>query len=249
MIIAGNWKMNLDLQSALDLVQSISKEKISESIEVRMAVPSLYLTKLLDCVQSHPQLTIGAQNIHSAKSGAFTGEISAPMLVSCGVPWTIIAHSERRQQFGETDEVARLKCKQALEHDLGVILCVGEPESVRIANKEKEYVEKQLLASVPRQLADAAWNRMVIAYEPVWAIGTGLTASPEQAQEMHEFIRSLLKTSFSNTAAQSAILYGGSMKPANANSLLSQRDIDGGLIGGASLKADSFLDIIRQAEK
>ena len=241
--------MNLNHREALHLVRSISNEKISDSIDVRMAVPSLYLTTLLDEVKSNSNLTIGAQNIHQENSGAFTGEISAPMLVSCSVPWTIIGHSERRKLFAETDEVARLKCKQALDHELGIILCVGEPESVRKEHKEKEYVKDQLLASLPSQLEDSDWSQIVIAYEPVWAIGTGLTASPEQAQDMHEFIRSLLANTFSNIAAQSSILYGGSMKPANAESLLSQKDIDGGLIGGASLQVESFLNIIRQAEK
>lgn len=249
MIIAGNWKMNLDRGEALQLVKSIANEDISSSIDVRMAVPALYLPILNELVEGHSNISIGAQNIHQEESGAYTGEISARMLVSCGINWTILGHSERRELFGETDEDVRAKCERALGEGLGVIVCVGEPESVRELEEHENFVKSQIMNSLPKKLSESEMSRVTIAYEPVWAIGTGLTASPEQAQSMHSFIRSELKGRFGKAGSELPILYGGSMKPGNASDLLSQHDIDGGLIGGASLQTDSFLKIIRQAEK
>jgi triosephosphate isomerase len=170
------------------------------------------------------------------------------MLISCNIEWTILGHSERRNLFQESNEVVREKVKRAMTSNLGVILCVGEQKEVRNRGEEEAYVEQQLMDSMPKELPEAYWPRLVLAYEPVWAIGTGLTASPEQAQSMHAFIRNRMESSYVTKAGRVPILYGGSMKPANASELLGQKDIDGGLIGGASLKADSFIDIIRQAE-
>ncbi len=241
--------MNLNREQAVQLVKALGKEDIDSSIDVRMAVPALYLPILNELLEDRPNMSIGAQNFHEEPSGAFTGEISANMVVSCGIEWAIVGHSERRQLFGETDEVARAKCKQGLEEGLGIILCVGEPESVRELGQHEKYVKSQMMNSLPVDLEDSDWSQIVIAYEPVWAIGTGLTASPDQAQSMHSFIRSVLKVKFGESGSKVPILYGGSMKPTNARELLSQKDIDGGLIGGASLQSHSFLEIIRHAEK
>ncbi len=241
--------MNLIKEKAVQLVKALGKEDIDSSIDVRMAVPALYLPILNELVEDHSNVSIGSQNIHQETSGAFTGEISASMLVSCGIEWTIVGHSERRQLFGETDEVVRAKCEQGLREGLGIILCVGEPESVRELGQHENYVKSQIMNSLPADLEDSDLSQIIIAYEPVWAIGTGLTASPEQAQSMHSYIRSELNDRFGESGSKVPILYGGSMKPANARELLSQRDIDGGLIGGASLQSQSFLEIIRHAEK
>lgn len=240
--------MNLKKQEALDLVHSVLQEEVETSIDVRMAVPALYLPLLHELTSERENISIGAQNIHQEASGAFTGEISAEMISSCGIPWTLLGHSERRQLFGETDTLICSKGDRALNNTLGIILCVGEPESIRKEGTHENYVREQLLKSLPSHPSSSDLAKLVIAYEPVWAIGTGLTASPEQAQDMHSFIRSELQKKWGKVGESIPILYGGSMKPANAKELLSQPDIDGGLIGGASLKADSFLQIIRLAE-
>ncbi|NBC24082.1 MAG: triose-phosphate isomerase, partial [Bacteroidetes bacterium] len=214
MIIAGNWKMNLDRGEALELVNSIANEDISASIDVRMAVPALYLPILNELVEEHSNISIGAQNIHQEESGAYTGEISAKMLVSCGINWTIVGHSERRELFDETDEYVRTKCARAL----------GDGQSVREEERHENFVKSQIMDSLPKNLNGSQLSQVIIAYEPVWAIGTGLTASPAQAQSMHSFIRSELNGKFGEPGSKVPILYGGSMNPSNASDLLSQPD-------------------------
>jgi triosephosphate isomerase len=192
---------------------------------------------------------VGAQNVHYEDNGAYTGEISTSMLKEVGCHYVIIGHSERREYFGETDEIVNKKVTKALAGGLSPILCVGEVLPERKANKQNEVVKTQLIKNLESVSAEAL-KKVVIAYEPVWAIGTGETASPEQAQEMHSFIRSVLMELYNDDVAQKVrILYGGSMKPDNAEELLSQNDVDGGLIGGASLKADSFYAIVEIANK
>lgn len=250
MLIAGNWKMNLTLEESLNLVKAVRSAGVkNEAIKVGMAVPFPYLVPCSELLEESENISIGAQNIHAESNGAFTGETSADMLVSCRIEWTIIGHSERRYLFHESNEVVKAKVERAVASNLGIILCVGEPKEVRNRGEEEDFVSNQLMESLPAELPDSYWSKIVLAYEPVWAIGTGLTASPEQAQTMHAFIRRQMESTFGSRAKGISILYGGSMKPGNASELLDQQDIDGGLIGGASLKAESFIEIIRQAEQ
>lgn len=191
---------------------------------------------------------IGVQNLHFEESGAFTGEVSTDMVKEAGCSYAILGHSERREYFGETDELVAKKVKKTIDAGLNAILCVGEKLEERKSGSHEMVVEKQFTA-VANHLKESDLDRLTIAYEPVWAIGTGETATPTQAQEVHAFIRGLLKSAFPNADAKSVhILYGGSMKPANAQELLSQPDVDGGLIGGASLKAASFCELVEIAE-
>jgi triosephosphate isomerase len=244
MFIAGNWKMHKDLGAARDLAKAIV-DAVGDPGPVRVAVcpPFISLDVVLDEI-FESEIELGAQTMHEADEGAYTGEISALMLHSVGCAYVILGHSERRQYFGETDAGVNAKVQQALAHDLVPIVCVGETLAQRQAGDERTVVKKQIegaLADVEIQDADD----VVIAYEPVWAIGTGETATPDQAQEMHEFIRTLLDDIVgSDMADDMHVLYGGSMKPHNAAELLDQDDVDGGLIGGASLKADAFAAII-----
>ena len=243
-IVAGNWKMNKTASEAAALIEEIKKEVAGISkVEVVVCPP---FTDLKDaaaaCAGSNVKL--GAQNVHWATSGAFTGEISADMLKDLGVEYVIIGHSERRQFFGETDATVNTRTKAALAAGLIPIVCVGETLEERDAGKMESVVVGQLKAG----LADVGdgLSKVVIAYEPVWAIGTGRTATPAQAQEVHALIRRTLAEVAPGDIANSVrIQYGGSMKPENAKELMSQPDIDGGLIGGAALKADSFAAIIK----
>lgn len=250
MLIAGNWKMNTDLGSATKLAEDVVREVRSDSDGVDVAVCPPYIS--LDAVGvtlRGTKIRLGAQNMHQEADGAFTGEVSAAMLKSAGCTYVILGHSERRQYFDETDESVAAKMKAAMENGLVPILCVGETLDERKSGKETDVVRQQMgVALDGLQLTNA--GDLVIAYEPVWAIGTGETASPEQAQEMHAFIRSLLSDRFGGTLASDVhILYGGSMKPSNAEELLSQQDVDGGLIGGASLKASDFAAIVSAARQ
>jgi triosephosphate isomerase (TIM) len=218
-LVAGNWKMFKGPHEARSFLAAF---RAPEGVEVVFCPPYVSLAAAVESGQS-----VYAQNAHWEREGAFTGEISAPMLAELGVRGSIVGHSERRQHFGETDETVRLRCEGVLEAGLGVIACVGETEAEREAG-ETEAVLRRQVAAVPQH------DRLVIAYEPVWAIGTGRTASPEQAQEAHALIKSLHPT---------RILYGGSVKPDNAAELLAQPDVDGALVGGASLDPTSFLTI------
>ena len=247
-IVAGNWKMNLLAEEANDLANSIKRyleeNVIDSNIEVILAPPALYLDNLVNKTNHLPNLYIAAQNCYQAPKGAFTGEISASMLKSVGVKYVIIGHSERRLYFGEDNEILKQKISAVLENGLHPIFCCGEQESERDAGNHKAFVEGQLIDSLFHLSADEI-AKCVIAYEPIWAIGTGKTASPEQAQEMHQFIRELIANQYDDIIANDiTILYGGSCKPSNAKELFSQKDVDGGLIGGASLLADQFVAII-----
>lgn len=243
-IVAGNWKMNNDLAQTEDLLGQL-KNQWQENEEVRVIVAPAF-TNLHHAFESlrKTSIDVAAQNMNENSEGAFTGEVSARMLTSIGVKTVIIGHSERRAIFKETDEVLAKKVNAALENDMEVIFCCGEELNERMAERHFEVVKSQLEKGI-FQVAEAHWKKVVIAYEPVWAIGTGETASPEQAQEMHAFIRKTIAEKFGETLADDvSILYGGSVKPGNAQEIFAKEDVDGGLIGGASLKAEDFLAIV-----
>ncbi|OIR07231.1 bifunctional PGK/TIM [mine drainage metagenome] len=245
--IAGNWKMNKTSSDALTLVQEIVAE-VGRTTDVDIVVcpPFTSLETVAKSLEGS-SVKLGAQNMHHETSGAFTGEVSAPMLRGIFVNYVILGHSERRTYFGETDSFVNQKVLAALKNQLKPILCVGETLAEREAGSTLKVVQTQLegaLEGVSKELA----TNVVVAYEPVWAIGTGKVATTAQAQEVHAFIRSLLVKLFGDSVAQKIrILYGGSMKPANAPELLAQKDIDGGLIGGASLESRSFVELIKAA--
>ena len=248
-LIAGNWKMNKTATEAAELALSLKAAIGNESqVHVVLCPPFTALDRVGGLLEgSH--LALGAQNLHEKANGAFTGEIAASMLRDLHVAYVILGHSERRTLFGETDAVVNRKVLAALEATLRPILCVGETLAEREAGRTLEVVGTQLdagLAGVPAGKVD----QIVVAYEPVWAIGTGKTATPAMAQEVHAFIRSRLgKLLGLEAASRVRILYGGSMKPDNADALLAEADIDGGLIGGASLEAKSFTELVRSAAK
>lgn len=248
-LIAGNWKMNLNPDEALELTQAIiDGYEMDQELPVQVLIcpPSVFLAEAAD-IAYDSELWIGAQNVSQYPNGAYTGEISAAMLAGWGAEYCIVGHSERRQYFGETDALINQKSKALIEHHIRPIICVGETLEERKAGKQNEVVSAQLSGCL-RGITLGIPSEIVIAYEPVWAIGTGETASPEQAQEMHAFIRAELAKRYDPEVAEEVqILYGGSMKPDNARELLSCPDVDGGLIGGASLKADQFLSIVNTA--
>ncbi|HEU5079538.1 MAG TPA: triose-phosphate isomerase [Opitutaceae bacterium] len=246
-LIAGNWKMNKTSADGLQLTQEIVAEvgKVTD-VDIVVCPPFTALESVARAVDGST-VKLGAQNMHHEASGAYTGEISAGMLRSLFATHVILGHSERRSYFGETDAGINKKVLAALKNQLRPILCVGETLAEREAGSTLKVVQTQLEAGLEGVSKDLATS-VVIAYEPVWAIGTGKVATTEQAQEVHAFIRTLLTKLFGEAAAQKVrILYGGSMKPANAPELLAQKDIDGGLIGGASLEARSFVDLIKAA--
>ncbi len=247
-IIAGNWKMNNDIKETKDLISKILEgiNNISLNCEVVICPPFTSLSEAAQMIKES-KIKLGAQNLHQEESGAFTGEISAKMLLGVGCEYVIIGHSERRTLFGETDELINKKIKRALSNNLKPIFCVGELLEEREKNITNQVVEKQLIDGLENLSAEELKN-LVIAYEPVWAIGTGRTATPYQAEEVHVFIRQIIADKFSKDLAENlSVLYGGSVKPENSGELLSQRNIDGALVGGACLKADSFLKIIMSA--
>jgi triosephosphate isomerase len=243
-IVAGNWKMHKNAEETEDLLNDLI-DKLPNDKEVEIIVAPTFVN--LSSAVNHLEFTniqVAAQNMHQAESGAYTGEISADMLKSIGVNTVILGHSERRAIFHETDAVISFKVDAALKHDLRVIFCFGEELKDRQNKQHFNVVENQLRDGL-FQINAAAWESIVLAYEPVWAIGTGETASPEQAQEMHEFIRETVRKAFGSDIADSvSILYGGSVKPDNAKEIFSKPDVDGGLIGGAALKADDFSAIV-----
>jgi triosephosphate isomerase len=246
-LIAGNWKMNKTSPDAVQLAQEIV-DVVGKNTEVDIVVcpPFTALESVAKAVDGST-VKLGAQNMHPEVSGAFTGEVSAPMLRALFVVHVVLGHSERRQYFGETDAFINKKVLTALKNQLRPILCVGETLAEREAGSTLKVVQTQLEAGLEGVSKDMATS-IVIAYEPVWAIGTGKVATTEQAQEVHAFIRTLLLKLFGDQLAQRIrILYGGSMKPSNAPELLTQKDIDGGLIGGASLEARSFIDLVKAA--
>jgi triosephosphate isomerase (TIM) len=250
MLVAGNWKMHTDLATAVRLASDMVRataDAAGDRVTVAICPPFVSLEAASEILRGSP-VRLGAQNMHEEDEGAFTGEISASMLTSVGCDYVIIGHSERRQLFGETDHGIGRKTVAAMRHGLVPIVCVGETLHERDQGEEEAVVQRQVMAALEDIELDDAEN-LVIAYEPVWAIGTGRTATPEQAQAMHGHIRSLLEERFGSTGRDVEILYGGSVKPDNAAELFAQPDIDGGLIGGASLNADAFASIVAAAAK
>lgn len=242
-IVAGNWKMHKNNQETIALLEEIITKKTSTTTEIVVAPTFVNLLTAVE-VTNGKGITVAAQNMHQAEGGAFTGEIAADMLTSIGVKTVILGHSERRAYFHETDALLANKVDTALKHDMRVIFCFGEELKDRQKDNHFNVVEYQLRDAL-FHLNKNDWQKIVLAYEPVWAIGTGETASPEQAQEMHEFIRTLIHKVYGNEVADNvSILYGGSVKPDNAKEIFSKPDVDGGLIGGAALKAEDFLAIV-----
>ena len=242
-IVAGNWKMNNDLAQTEALITDLKRQSKTSDAEVMIAPTFTNLWQAYQTLKDN-DIEVIAQNMHFADNGAYTGEISASMLNSIGVKTVILGHSERRAYFNETDELLAKKVDAALANDLRVIFCFGEELADRKAGNEEAVVEGQIKNALFHLDADA-FKSIVLAYEPVWAIGTGETASPEQAQDMHAFIRKTLENKYRNDVADSvSILYGGSVKPANAKEIFGKPDVDGGLIGGASLKAEDFYAIV-----
>lgn len=247
-IVAGNWKMNLGYEQGLSLFSEIVnmvKDEVIGQQQVVVCSPFIHLSSIAKLSADLKNVAVGAQNIHQAASGAYTGEISASQVKSVGAEYVILGHSERRAYFGETDELLAQKTDIALENGLTPIFCIGETQEERESGRFFDIIKTQLENGLFHLDADK-FGSIVLAYEPVWAIGTGLTASPEQAQEVHAFIRQTLEAKYgAQVAAYTTILYGGSCNPSNAPTLFSQPDIDGGLIGGASLKSRDFIDIIK----
>ncbi len=248
LIVAGNWKMNKQRDSAVQLTKAVADgaAQAAGSIDVVVAPPFVYLPAVLETAAGTP-VTVAAQNAWHAEKGAYTGEVSLSMLQDLGVETVILGHSERRDLFGETDELINAKTTAALNAGMTVIFCLGEQKQQRLADETDAVLDRQLtdgLKGIPAEQL----SRLVIAYEPVWAIGTGLTATPEQAEGAHQFIRNWVSRNYSQEAADRIqILYGGSVKPSNAAELLAQPNVDGALVGGASLEPDQFLPIIEAA--
>ncbi len=242
-IVAGNWKMNTTYAEGESLAKEIVANKQTVKADVTLIVAPPF-THLCCLPLRDTGIGLSAQNCADHESGAYTGEVSAAMLASLGVQYCIIGHSERREYYGETNAMLLEKVKLALKHQLIPIFCVGERLEERESGRHFDVVKEQVQA-VACQLPVADFEKLIIAYEPVWAIGTGKTATAEQAQEMHAHIRKVLREQFSAAAENTAILYGGSVKPSNAGEIFGQPDVDGGLIGGASLKAADFIDIAK----
>lgn len=242
-IIAGNWKMNKTAKEAAELINELKPLVAKSKPEVVVCVPYTDLWTVAEAIKGS-KIKLGAENVAWADNGAFTGEISADMLKEIGVEYVIIGHSERRQYFGETDESVNKRLKQALKNGLKPIVCVGETLTEREKNKTKRVLRKQVLEGFADITAEDFAN-IVIAYEPVWAIGTGKTATADEANKTIGYIRTLVKKTWGQDVAKSLrIQYGGSMKPGNAKELMAMRNIDGGLIGGAALKANDFAAIV-----
>ena len=243
-VIAGNWKMNNDATQSAQLIAELLEKLPQTQAEVVIAPSFVNLALAVEKTKGSP-IIVAAQNMHFAEKGAFTGEVSASMLESIGVKTTILGHSERREYFNETDESLAKKVDTALAHGLRIIFCIGEKLAERKVAKHFEVVKSQIQNAL-FHLPQEAWKHIVLAYEPVWAIGTGETATPEQAQEIHAFIRKTVADKYGkNVADDLTILYGGSCNAKNAASLFANPDVDGGLIGGAALVADDFITIIK----
>lgn len=244
-MIAGNWKMFKSPAESKEFIEEFKAliHGISHEFPVCLFPNFLSIATIQQAISDVPNVFVGAQNNHEAKEGAYTGETSAAMIKATGSSYVLIGHSERREYFNETGPQLLAKTKAAIENDLIPVFCCGEKLDDRKSGGQNKIIEQQL-EEIIGKLSTAELQKTVIAYEPVWAIGTGETASPEQAQEMHQFIRQYLSDRFATAAQTTSILYGGSVKPANAADLFSQKDIDGGLIGGASLKPADFVSII-----
>ncbi|RXK48894.1 triose-phosphate isomerase [Aquirufa rosea] len=247
-IVAGNWKMNKTAAEAVALateVAALVKSEVPSSVQVIMAPPALFISEVNKVTEGISNLSVSAQNCHEKASGAYTGEISASMLASAGVPYVILGHSERRQYFNETNAQLAAKVDAALENNVTPIFCCGESLELRDGGDFLAFVAEQLTESL-FHLSAEAFGKVVIAYEPIWAIGTGLTASSAQAQEMHAYLRQHIAAKYGQAVADDcSILYGGSCNAQNAAELFACADVDGGLIGGASLKAGDFITIAK----
>lgn len=242
-IVAGNWKMNCDIPQTYQLLDALKEHDITDEVTVIVAPP---FTNLQSANQAllDTEILVAAQNMHQESTGAYTGEVSAAMLKSVGVELVILGHSERRSIFGESNELLVAKVNAALENEMTIIFCFGEELADRKAGHHFNVVRKQLQEGI-FHIEKEHWNNVILAYEPVWAIGTGETASADQVQEMHHFIRNTLTEYFDTDVSQDvSILYGGSVKPGNAKEIFGKQDVDGGLVGGAALNAADFLAII-----
>lgn len=250
-IVAANWKMNTYYMSGIKLLSEVIpmvNDEVTADVKVIIAPPFIHLYSAWQLMNGSKKVFLGAQNCFFEEKGAYTGEISAAMLASVGVQYVILGHSERRKFFNEDDAVISKKILQVLEHNMKVIYCCGETTVQREAGKHKDVVSKQIETAL-FWLSNDRMQKVIIAYEPVWAIGTGVNATPEQAQEMHALIRSLLEKKFgADIAKEISVIYGGSVTPNNAKSLFSCADVDGGLVGGASLVARDFVRIVKATE-
>jgi triosephosphate isomerase len=247
-IIAGNWKMHKDLSESQYLISKLINELRNENVncDIIICPPFTSLSEAAGLVKN-TKLKLGAQNMHFEDKGAFTGEVSAAMLKSAGCEYVILGHSERRAIFGESDEMINKKIKKALDTGLKPIFCIGETLQQRESGIMNDVLKHQVTEGL-QHISKGEMEKVVLAYEPVWAIGTGVTATPQQAQEVHVFVRKLISSIFGEDTAENLVIqYGGSVKPDNAGELLSQSDIDGALVGGACLESDSFLKIIKSA--
>lgn len=244
-IVAGNWKMNTTLPEGVALAKDVNEalKGVDAKCDVIICVPFTHLASVNDVINSE-KLGLGAENCADYKSGAYTGEVSAPMVASTGATYVILGHSERRQYYGETSEILKEKVNLALANNLTPIFCVGEVLEQRENGSYLEVVKKQIEEAL-FDLSAEDFSKLILAYEPVWAIGTGKTATDDQAQEMHAYIRGVIADKYGKEVADNtSILYGGSCKPSNAKALFAKPDVDGGLIGGASLDAESFMGIV-----
>lgn len=241
-IIAGNWKMNNTIEEGLQLVENIKTHKLSEDVEAVVCVPFTLLKDVKEALKE-TNIKLGAQNMHWEEKGAFTGEISPKMLKEIPVDYVLIGHSERRQYFNETDETVNKKVKAALIHNIKPILCVGETLEQRESNMAKEIIKNQIIKAF-EGVDKKNVSKIVVAYEPIWAIGTGKTASADDANDMISFIRETIGNLYKEEKDLIRIQYGGSVKPNNVSELMSKPEIDGALVGGASLKAKDFTDLI-----
>lgn len=244
-IVAGNWKMNKNLQEGIELAKGLNEALAADkpNCEVVICTPFIHLAKVSDII-NHDVIKLGAENCADKASGAYTGEVSAEMVKSTGAEYVILGHSERREYYNETPEILKEKVDLALANGLKILFCIGESLEQREANEQNAVVKAELEGSVFHLTAEQ-FSNIVIAYEPIWAIGTGKTATAEQAEEIHAYIRSVVAEKYgAEVAANTSILYGGSCKASNAPELFAKPDIDGGLIGGASLKVDDFKGII-----
>lgn len=249
-IVAGNWKMNKSFEEANILTSEVLgmvNDEVRGDVKVILCVPFPYLQSVKNILGSNSRISVGAQNCSEHEAGAYTGEVAAPMLKSMGIPYVILGHSERRQYFGEDGKLLAKKVDVSLKHNLIPIFCCGEPLEVREANNHEALVKKQVEEGL-FHLDESSLTKIVIAYEPVWAIGTGRTASAQQAQDMHKVIRQHIASKYGQAIADKIIiLYGGSVNAANAKELFACPDVDGGLVGGASLKSREFTEVIKGA--
>ena len=247
-IVAGNWKMNQTLEEGKILTSEVVNmvaDELRDDVQIVLCPPFVHLTTVLSLTKGADQVATGAQNCNEHASGAYTGEIAANMLTSVGVTYVILGHSERREYYGESNELLAKKINAALETGLTPIFCCGEPLQIREQETQDDYVSQQIQASL-FHLSPEEFSKIVIAYEPIWAIGTGKTASSDQVQEMHSTMRKQILEKYGEAIANdTSILYGGSVKPDNAQELFACLDVDGGLIGGASLKSRDFVDIAK----